>query len=29
MTDQPAAPNLPDRMPRWLWKAVAIFWIGY
>lgn len=22
-----ATPN-PDRMPRWIWKAVAIFWLG-
>lgn len=24
--DAPA--SLPDRMPRWVWKAVAIFWFG-
>lgn len=25
----PAAPQLNGRMPRWVWKAVAAFWVGY
>lgn len=28
MTDGPLVPA-PARMPRWVWKAVAIFWLGY
>ena len=24
---QPWSP--PERMPRWVWKAAAIFWLGY
>jgi predicted PurR-regulated permease PerM len=28
MAESPA-PLLPDRMPRWVWKAVAIFWLGF
>ncbi len=27
--NQPSAPMLPERMPRWVWKAVAIFWLGF
>src|ERR1043165_8340348 len=22
-------PWVPEQMPRWVWKAVAVFWLGY
>lgn len=27
--NQPPTPLLPERMPRWVWKAIAIFWLGF
>jgi len=27
--DQPVPDDEPSRMPRWIWRAVAVFWIGF
>jgi predicted PurR-regulated permease PerM len=28
-TPDPAAEPSPERLPRWVWRAVAIFWLGF
>ena len=28
MSDPEVTPS-PSRMPNWVWKAVAVFWLGY
>ena len=25
----PQSPLTPSRMPRWVWAAVGVFWLGY
>jgi len=29
MTESAESTRSPDRMPRWVWRAVAVFWLGY
>lgn len=29
MSDEPPSTSGRERMPRWVWKAVVVFWLGY